>query len=179
MSRSLSVTEYAHLTGKDPGNIRRMLITGRLEGTKIGNQWVIPSDAVYPEDRRIKNGNFVNWRKRQSRAETEAVIKRLTVMVEELKKIYGGTLREVMMYGSYARGTQTEDSDVDIALILKERPAEHMTDKMLECVAGSELETGKELSVVDIQESDYENWKTVLPFYSNLASEGIVLWREA
>ena len=32
MKEMLSVTEYANLTGRDPGNIRRMLAAGRLEG---------------------------------------------------------------------------------------------------------------------------------------------------
>ena len=179
MSKMISVTEYADLTGRDPGNIRRMLAAGRLEGSKVGNQWVIPSDAVYPEDRREKNGKYINWRRRPSRSETGRIMSRLRTLTKELKEVYGPTLREVILYGSYARGTQTEESDVDIALILKEKPDREMTDRMIERVTEGEIDTGKVLSVIDIQEKDYEYWKTAMPFYGNIASEGIVLWKEA
>lgn len=60
-----SVSEYAKIIGKDPGHIRRMLIYGRLIGEKIGNQWVIPQDAAYPEDNRVKSGEYRNWRKKE------------------------------------------------------------------------------------------------------------------
>lgn len=29
----------------------------------MGNQWMIPRDAKYPEDTRVKTGNYRNWRK--------------------------------------------------------------------------------------------------------------------
>ena len=45
MDNYYSVTEYSRITGKDPGNIRRMLINGRLAGEKLGNQWVIKADT--------------------------------------------------------------------------------------------------------------------------------------
>ena len=54
----ISVTEYANKYGKDPGNIRRMLLCGRLAGYKIGKQWVLDEDEKYPEDNRVKNGKY-------------------------------------------------------------------------------------------------------------------------
>ena len=61
MSEYLTVSQYAEASGKDPGNIRRMLIKGILQGEKIGNQWLIPKNTVYPEDRRVKSGEYRNW----------------------------------------------------------------------------------------------------------------------
>lgn len=58
MTDYYTVSEYAKMTGKDPAHIRRMLIYGRLLGEKIGNQWVIPKDAEYPADNRVKSGNY-------------------------------------------------------------------------------------------------------------------------
>ena len=34
--------------------------------------------------------------------------------VEEVKKIYGSHVRQIILYGSYARGDFRPDSDVDI-----------------------------------------------------------------
>ena len=36
----------------------------------------------------------------------------------ELQKIYGSHLKSVILYGSYARGDYTPDSDIDIMLLV-------------------------------------------------------------
>ena len=38
--------------------------------------------------------------------------------ISEIKKIYGLHLREIILYGSYARGDFKKDSDVDIMILL-------------------------------------------------------------
>ena len=38
---------------------------------------------------------------------------------EKLVELYQEQLVDVLLYGSYARGEQREDSDIDIAVILK------------------------------------------------------------
>ena len=38
---------------------------GRIEGAvKFGRDWAIPVDATKPEDKRVKSGEYRNWRKR-------------------------------------------------------------------------------------------------------------------
>ena len=175
----ISVTQYAAKTGKDAGNIRRMLAYGRLLGTKIGNQWVIDEDAVYPEDKRLKSGEYRNWRKRTEFNSNKELAKTVRKMSEELRTIYGSCLTAIILYGSYARGEQTEESDVDIALLISPDADKKMYDAMIDCVAAKELECGKVLSVIDIDVSKYEKWKSTLPFYKNVDKEGIVLWKKA
>ncbi len=177
MDNLLSVTEYAQLYHKDPGNIRRHLASGRLRGQKIGNQWVIPKDAPYPNDERQKSGRYRNWRRRIELNSNKELMRAIRAMSKDLQSIYGDSLREIVLYGSYARGTQTDESDVDIALILDGKPTGRMTDKMIDCVAAYELECDKVLSVIDIQSGQYDNWKTSLPFYMNIDREGISLWK--
>lgn len=177
MNNYLSVSEYAKLTMKDSGNIRRLLASGRLKGQKVGNQWIIPKNAKYPEDKRETNGEYKNWRKRVALNKNKDLMSTVTKMVSSLRTIYANSLLEVILYGSYARGTQTKESDVDIALILQERPSSEVTNSMIECVASYELESGKVLSVIDIDHKKYNQWKNSLPFYKNIQKEGIVLWK--
>jgi len=51
---------------------------------------------------------------------TEKEKQALKELVDELKKLYGDNLSHVILYGSKARGDATEDSDIDILVVLKE-----------------------------------------------------------
>ena len=103
----------------------------------------------------------------------------ITTMITSLQSIYGNLMHEVILYGSYARGTQTDESDVDIAILLLGQPSKETTDRMIDCVASHELECGKVLSVIDVNRDKYDQWKDILPFYRNISKEGIVLWKAA
>ena len=48
----------------------------------------------------------------------EKLRKILQEMAELLHGVYGDLLKAVILYGSVARGTQTEDSDVDIMVLV-------------------------------------------------------------
>ena len=102
----------------------------------------------------------------------------IQAMIRDLQSIYGAALEAVVLYGSYARGEQDGDSDVDIALFVSRSDAA-CRETMIECVAAYELQEGKVLSVIDILQEKYDRWKDALPFYKNIAKEGIVLWKAA
>lgn len=180
MSEYYTVTEYAKLTGKDPGNIRRLLAYGKLAGEKFGKQWMIPKDTPYPADGRIKSGNYRNWRKRPDVWHSNPIlIKALLQMSSDLSKVYGDYLVKIVLYGSYARGEQTAESDVDIALFLKNGNTEKMHDEMTDIVVDYELNQGVTLSVVPIEYEQYQAWNKALPFYQNIDKEGLILWKAA
>jgi len=175
----LSVTEYAGLHGKDVGNIRRMLASGRLVGQKVGAQWIIPADAAYPEDRRVRTGQYRNRRHAVALHQHRELMHTISALIADLRSIYGDLLSRVVLYGSYARGTQTEESDVDLAVFLLDKPEKAATDAMINCVSAHELACGKVLSVIDISAEKFNQWKDTMPFYQNIRKEGIVLWKAA
>lgn len=178
MENYYTVSQYAQITGKDPGNIRKMLIAGRLMGEKAGNQWLIPADATFPVDKRINTGNYRNWRKRTSiRQSNPVLMTSVHKMCKDLAELYGPILDRIVLYGSYARGEETAESDVDIALMLKDSVSSQIHDRMTDIVVDYELAQGVTLSVVSIDCSNYMNWNKTLPFYKNIEKEGIVLWK--
>lgn len=79
----------------------------------------------------------------------------------------------IILYGSVARGTQTEESDVDIAVIVK-RYMKDMHDKMIDLTVELELEYNKVLSVLIIDYDNFREWEDVLPFYKNMKKDGIM-----
>ena len=173
-----TVSEFAKITGKDPGNIRRMLIYGKLLGEKLGNQWIIPKEAKYPDDKRVKSGEYRNWRQKQAVYHANPkLMKSLAKMSSDLHGVFGNSMYKVILYGSYARGEQEPDSDVDIALILKDKSTESIHDRMIDVVVDYELDLGVTLSVVPIEMDQYIEWRLTLPFYKNIDKEGITIWK--
>lgn len=175
-----SVSEYAKVFNKDPGNIRRNLINGKLEGMKIGNQWVIPRNASYPEDKRIKSGDYISYRKFLAiRKRNPILISAIREMCIKIADLYGSKLDSILLYGSYARGEEEPESDVDIALIIKEPDNDITHDAMTDIVVDYELDQGVILSVISIELDQYKKWGSESPFYRNIAKEGVVLWKAA
>lgn len=62
-NKFLSVTEWAALHGKDPGNVRKLIQNGRIPAMKVGRNWIIPADTQPPADLRVKSGKYRDWRK--------------------------------------------------------------------------------------------------------------------
>ena len=96
-----------------------------------------------------------------------------------LRRIYGDLIDSVILYGSTARGTQTDESDVDVAILLHPGTTKAMREKMLDLVVDLELACGRVLSVLCIDYEKFSEWKDTLPFYKNIREDGIVLWQAA
>ena len=103
----------------------------------------------------------------------------LQELVPGLRKIYGDLIDRVILYGSTARGTQTEESDVDVAILLQSGGTKEMREQMLDLVVDLELACGKVLSVLCIDYEKFIEWQDTLPFYKNIRKDGVVLWQAA
>ena len=99
-------------------------------------------------------------------------------MIPGFQTIFGNVLERIILYGSVAKGTQTAESDVDIAVIVR-RYTEDMHDKMIDLTVDLELEYNKVLSVLLIDYDNFREWEDVLPFYKNMKKDGIMLWSAA
>ena len=100
---------------------------------------------------------------------------------EILQKIYGDHLRRVILYGSYARGDYTKDSDIDIMILLD------MSDMDIKQyrhdLSGEtfEFNMDHDLDIKPIAKSEihFQKWVDVYPFYTNVMKEGVKLFEAA
>ena len=99
-------------------------------------------------------------------------------LVRSACDIYGDNLIYVILYGSVAQNTATDDSDIDIALIVKE-DNRIMYNNLIDIVVDLDLEYDQVISTSLIKIGDYEKWRKVLPYYKNIEKYGIVLWKAA
>lgn len=83
------------------------------------------------------------------------------------------------MYGSVARGKQTEESDIDIVVMLKSQETKDMKIRMTDMIVDLELEHNRVLSVMRVDYEKYKDWEDTMPFYKNIEKDGVVLWQAA
>ena len=108
----------------------------------------------------------------------ENIRKMLVELAESLCHVYGDKLRSVISYGSVARRTQTEESDIDIMILIDGSNDElrQYDDKLNDISTDFSLKYFKVLSVVDVSYQEYLDWKNLSPFYKNVSEEGVVLY---
>lgn len=100
-------------------------------------------------------------------------------LVDGILKIMEQQVVRIILYGSVAKGTNTEESDVDIALLLKGSLDKDTEDKLSDLIVDMNLKYDKVFSVIDIDIENFQKWEKVTPFYKNVTQEGIILWKAA
>lgn len=99
--------------------------------------------------------------------------------VDGILRILENRLEKIVLYGSVARGSDTEESDIDIALVMHGKLDSDTEDKLSDFVVDMNLKYNKVFSVIDIDADHFRTWLEVLPFYQSVEKEGIVLWKAA
>ena len=93
---------------------------------------------------------------------------------EHLNKIYGERIKKIILYGSYARGEFTKDSDIDILVLVDDSISPFEIRKSLsDIIFDILMEDGELFSVVALPESFFENHH--YPFILNVRKEGIIM----
>jgi predicted nucleotidyltransferase len=90
-----------------------------------------------------------------------------------LTKMYGTGIRKVILYGSYVRGEASEDSDIDLLVLVEEslNPFE-VRDSLSDLLFDILLDEGELISVIIVPEHLYETYNS--PFILNVRQEGLV-----
>lgn len=102
----------------------------------------------------------------------------LLELVDMLQQVYSNKLKAVILYGSVARGTATNESDIDIMVLVDGNNQEIrlFEDKLSDISTDLSIKYSKVLSIIDISYQEYIRWEKVLPFYRNVSEEGVVLY---
>lgn len=89
-----------------------------------------------------------------------------------LKKLYGKRLKNIILYGSWARGDAKEHSDIDLVVILEGvvRPGKEI-DRMIDIITDLQLKYNTLISVYPVSEKKYMTVKS--PLLLNVHREGI------
>ena len=83
-----------------------------------------------------------------------------------------------ILYGSVARGTATEESDIDIMVLVDGTAQELRTfeDQLSDVSTDISIKYFKVFSIIDISYQEYMRWVNTSPFYRNVSKEGVILY---
>ena len=82
----------------------------------------------------------------------------------------------VILYGSFARGDNRENSDLDLLILLEREDISREDEiKVKYPLYEIEFDTGQIISPLVLSRTDWEIKHKITPFYKNVTKEGIVL----
>lgn len=91
---------------------------------------------------------------------------------EEVQKLYNRKLKSIILYGSWARDAATEESDIDLLIVLEGKIAPgREIDRMIDIITELNLKYGVLISVYPISAEDYLVVNS--PLLMNVRKEGV------
>lgn len=96
----------------------------------------------------------------------------------ELVRLLGEKISRIILFGSYARGDYTLESDVDIMVILNCPKDEALSyRKQISKVASRVgLKNDIMISLLMRDKESFDSQKSILPFYRNIEREGVAIY---
>lgn len=101
--------------------------------------------------------------------------------IYKLQEIYGSKMKAVILYGSYARGDYTAESDIDIMLLvdMPDKEISKLFAKTSDMTYDFNFDNHTDISLLVKDINQFYKWVMVHPFYQNVQKEGVVLYGAA
>lgn len=155
-------------------SIYKLIHNGNLPHIRLGKVYRIPASDL--KSYLVKRGHHL-------KTTNPRELKEIPVLNGFFKEIEKSplkkTIREIWLFGSYARGDYQVDSDVDLLVVLKERSLRmsqqlsELSEKAMEAVDYEDL-----LSLMELSEEEWNSMKkNKYLLAQTIAGEGILLWK--
>ena len=83
---------------------------------------------------------------------------------------------KIILYGSYARGDNRDNSDIDLLILIEKDKITLSDEKRIKYpLFDIEFDTGQIISPLLFTKNEWENKHKITPFYENVNKEGIEL----
>jgi len=90
---------------------------------------------------------------------------------KEAEKIFGDKFAGLILFGSFARGEASSDSDLDLLLLVRKKLTKKEDEKLSELSVSLSLKYDLLITCFPYPEKAYQSWET--PFLMNVRKEGV------
>ncbi len=96
----------------------------------------------------------------------------------EITTALGREVKEIVLYGSYARNEQNMDSDIDIVVFFDDAVTNRaeIRGKLTDIKVDLSLKYDAVISILLKDYRQYMDYRDTVPFYSHIYNEGIALY---
>lgn len=109
----------------------------------------------------------------------QPINKILDEFVQGVNEILGNRVKQIILYGSYARGDYNKSSDIDIMILtdLSDEEILEYREKIWDYAYEMEFDNNFDIMLSPLIKNinKFNSWLDILPFYTNVRREGIVL----
>jgi predicted nucleotidyltransferase len=105
----------------------------------------------------------------------EQIKRIMTRVVEYSEQEFGKSLKDVILFGSYARGDFDKESDIDIMILVDRDQIELKRSQRAFSHLSTDIDLGYDV-VSSLHLQDYrlfQDWKDTLPFYREVDRDGV------
>ena len=105
----------------------------------------------------------------------------INIYVNSIHDIYGSHLRNVILYGSYARGDYNDYSDIDIMILvdLNDMDIKKYRHQLSDITFDINIDNDIDIKPMAVNAQHFDKWVGTYPFYSNVMEEGVMLYEAA
>lgn len=98
--------------------------------------------------------------------------------VSNVHAIYGSHLRQVILYGSYARGDYNAESVVDVMILLdlSDVSIKAYRHQLSDMTFDFNMDHDMDIKPIAKSEAHYRKWIENYPFYANIERDGVILY---
>lgn len=159
----MTVKELAKYLKLSEVMVYKLAQNGEIPASKIGSIWRFAQDEID------------EWLMKNREPDIPANIKEtVSDIVCKLKKEFRENLSTVLIFGSFARGDASLDSDLDLLIVLKKIKEHWKTDKKIhEIVYSCTFEKDRAIVVSPLLISEVEFFTDRSPVILNIRKEGI------
>ncbi len=104
------------------------------------------------------------------------IIKFLSELEEQLIKVFNNRLKKVILFGSYAKGNNDNESDIDIMVLVDENDLKKYDDVILDLTVDLSIKYAILPSIFLENPKNYLEYRNYRPLFRNIHEEGIELY---
>ncbi|MFM5890339.1 MAG: nucleotidyltransferase domain-containing protein [Dolichospermum sp.] len=97
----------------------------------------------------------------------------LKLFQEQVQYLYGNNLKQVILFGSYARGDFTSDSDIDILIVTQKKLSKPEREQLINFISDVSINDDILINFIEMLTQKFELEQS--PLLLNIRREGVIL----